>query len=135
MNSQHSSGKDLYYTKDHEWIDFRGTIAYTGVCSFKLIGFKAIQQVSFNEPLGFKKRGDLIATIKYNDYTIEAHMPVDGKVLETNTGLIDNGDNPLLKHAESAWIAKIAPSLPHERKDLLLPQQYRANSKSKYAKL
>ena len=134
MNTQESSSKDLYYTNDHEWVDFQGTIAYTGVCSFKLIGFKAIQQVLFNEPMGFKKRGDLIATIKYNDYIIEAHMPVDGKVLEMNTHLINADDNVLLKYAESAWIAKIAPSLPHERKDLLLPKQYQMNGKSKYAK-
>lgn len=134
MNTQESSSKDLYYTNDHEWVDFQGTIAYTGVCSFKLIGFKAIQQVLFNEPMGFKKRGDLIATIKYNDYIIEAHMPVDGKVLEMNTHLINGDDNVLLKYAESAWIAKIAPSLPHERKDLLLPKQYQMNGKSKYAK-
>jgi glycine cleavage system H protein len=134
MNTQPSSKKDLYYTKDHEWIDFQGSVAYTGVCSFKLIGFRAIEQVIFNEPLGLKKRGDLIATIKYNDYIIEAHMPVDGKVLEMNTNLIYGDNNLLLKYAESVWIAKIAPSLPHERKDLLPPKQYQMNGKSKYAK-
>lgn len=134
MNTQLSSKKDLYYTKDHEWVDFQGTVAYTGICSFKLIGFKEIQQVIYNEPLGYKKRGELIATIKYNDYIIEAHMPVDGKVLEMNTNLIYGDDNLLLKYAESAWIAKIAPSSPYERKDLLLPKQYQMNGKSKYAK-
>ena len=134
MNTQQSSKKDLYYTKDHEWIDFQGTVAYTGVCSFKLIGFKAIEQVIFNEPLGFKKRGDLIATIKYNDYIIEAHMPVDGKALEIYTNLIYVNKNLLLKYAESAWIAKIAPSLAHERKDLMIPKQYQMNGKSKYVK-
>ncbi len=134
MNTQQSAKKDLYYTNDHEWVDFQGTVAYTGVCSFKLIGFKAIQQVLFNKSLGFKKRGDLIATIKYNDYIVEAHMPVDGKVLEMNTNLIYSDDNLLLKYAESVWIAKIAPSLPHERSGLLLPKQYQMNGKSKYAK-
>jgi glycine cleavage system H protein len=134
MNTQSSGTKDMYYTKDHEWIDFKGTVAYTGICSFKLIGFKEIQQVIYKEPLGFKKRGDSIATIKYNDYIIEAHMPVDGKVLEMNTSLMYGDDNRLLKFAEDTWIAKIAPSLPHERNDLLLPKQYQMNGKSKYAK-
>jgi glycine cleavage system H protein len=134
MNTQSSGKNDLYYTKDHEWIDFKGTVAYTGICSFKLIGFKEIQQVIFKEPLGFKKRGDLIATIKYNDYIIKAHMPVDGKVLEMNTNLIYGDDTCLLKFAEDTWIAKIAPSLPHERNDLLLPKHYQMNGKSKYAK-
>ena len=134
MDTRSLTKKDLYYTKDHEWVEFQGPIAFTGVCSFKLIGFKAIQQVIYNEPFGFKKRGDLIATLKYNDYTIEAHMPIDGKLLKMNADLIYGDDDLLLKDAESVWIAKIAPSLPQERNDLLLPKQYQVNSGSNYAK-
>lgn len=135
MNLEKSTKKDLYYTQDHDWIDFRATVAYVGVSSFKLIGFKEIHQVIFNEPSGLKKKGDLIATIKYNDYLIQAHMPVDGKVLELNTNLIYGEDNLLLKHAESlGWIALIVPLQPDERKELLLPKQYLMSSKSKYAR-
>jgi len=135
MNKQLSTRKDQYYTKDHEWIDFQGTVAYTGICKFKLTGLKQIQEISFNEPAGFKKQGEVIATVKYNDYLIEAHMPVDGKVLQVNEKLVSGNPNILLDCSESsAWIALIVPSLPHERKDLLLPKQYQMNGKSKYAK-
>lgn len=135
MNTQQSSKKDQYYTKDHEWIDFQGTVAYIGICKFKLTGFKQIQEIRFNEPSGFKKQGEVIASVKYNDYLIEAHMPVDGKVMQVNEKLITGNPNILLDCAESsAWIALIVPSLPHERKDLLLPKQYQMNGKSKYAK-
>jgi glycine cleavage system H protein len=135
MNKQLPTRKDQYYTKDHEWIEFQGTVAYTGICKFKLTGFKQIQEINFNEPVGFKKQGDVIATVKYNDYLIEAHMPVDGKVLQLNEKLISGNLNILLDCAESSgWIALIVPSLPHERKDLLLPKQYQLNGKSKYAK-
>jgi len=135
MKTEQSANKDLYYTKDHEWIDFQGSVAYVGICSFKLLGFKAIQQITFNEPSGFKKRGDVIAMVKYNDYQIEAHMPVDGKVVQVNEALLSGDQNVLLQHPEnSGWIAMIIPSQPYERKDLLLPKQYRMNGKSKYAK-
>jgi glycine cleavage system H protein len=130
-----STSKDLYYTNDHEWVGFQGTVAFTGVCKFKLTGFKQIQEISFKEKTGFKKQGEVIAVIKYNDYEITAHMPVDGKLLEVNEKLVSGNPNMLLDCSESsAWIALIAPSLPHERKDLLLPKQYRMNGKSKYAK-
>ena len=130
-----TTNKDLYYTNDHEWIDFKGTVAYTGICSFKLTGFKEIQQVSFGETGGFKKQGDVIATIKYNDYQIDAHMPVDGKVVQMNELLVSGNPNILLQSAEtSGWIALIIPSQPYERKKLLLPGQYQMNGKSKYAK-
>ena len=130
-----STDKDLYYTYDHEWIDFQGSVAYIGVCSFKLSGFKEIHQINFKEPSGFKKKGDVIATIIYNDYQIDAHMPVDGKVVQVNEILVSGDQSTLLLHPEkSGWIALIGPTQPYERKDLLLPKQYQMNGKSKYAK-
>jgi len=135
MSREKSANKDQYYTKDHEWIDFQGSLAYIGVCSFKLLGFKEIQQITFNEPSGFKKQGDVIATVEYNDYKIEAHMPVDGKLVQVNDLLLSGDQNILRQDPENiGWIALIAPSQPYERKDLLPPVQYRMNSKSKYAK-
>jgi glycine cleavage system H protein len=135
MNKQQSTKKEKYYTTDHEWIDFQGTVAYIGICKFKLIGFKQIQEIKFTEPSGFKKKGEVIASVKYNDYLIEVHMPVDGKVLQANEKLVTENPNILLDCAESsAWIALITPSQPHERKELLSPKQYQMNGKSKYAK-
>ncbi len=135
MNAQQSTGRDLYYTKDHEWVDFKGTIAYTGVCSFKLLGFKEIQKITFTKSFGFKKQGEVIATIQYKDYQVEAHMPVDGKLQQLNETLMAGNKNMLLEFAESSgWIALIIPSQPYERKELLLPRQYRMNGNGKYAK-
>ena len=52
MNMEKRLEKDRYFTNDHEWIDFQGNVAYTGICGFKLIGIKEIHQIVFNEPLG-----------------------------------------------------------------------------------
>ena len=135
MNMEKSTYKDMYYTKDHEWIEYQGSVAYVGICSFKLIGFREVQQIVFNSRSGFKKRGEVIAIIKYKDYQIEAHMPVDGKIVQSNDILLSANPNTLLQHAEnSGWIVLIIPSQPYERKDLLLPKQYQMNSKGKYAK-
>jgi len=135
MHTQQPATKDLYFTNDHEWVDFKGPVAYTGICSFKLTGFREIQQISFNEPLGYKKKGEIIATVSYLDYVIEAHMPVDGKVVRVNNELVTGDKNVLLNHAETiGWIAMIAPSQPYERSALLLPVTYRMNNKSRYAK-
>ena len=126
---------DIYYTADHEWIDFQGSVAYIGVCSFKLTGFREVQQIHLKEFDGFRKKSDVIATIRYNDYLIELHMPVDGKIVEVNESLVSGNPNLLLQYPEGAgWIAKIVPAQPYERKELLLPTQYQMNGKSKYAK-
>jgi len=135
MKSSQSTRKDLYYTKDDEWIDFHGSVAYAGICSLKLAGFKQIQKITFSKSSLFRKKGDVIATIKYKDFKISAHMPVDGKVLEVNEKLVSGNPNILIDCAESSgWIILIAPLMPHERTDLLLPKQYQMNGKGKYAK-
>ncbi|MFL9484856.1 hypothetical protein ACI6Q2_18875 [Chitinophagaceae bacterium LWZ2-11] len=124
--------KDRYFTKDHEWIDFQGSVAYVGIGNFKLTGFKQIQQINFNDPFGFKSRGEIIATVKYNDYLIEVQMPVNGKIVELNKDLLSDNLNVLLQHAEdNCWIARIIPSEPYERKGLIPPKDYRMNRKSK----
>lgn len=135
MKTRKLTNKDLYYTLDHEWIDFQGSVAYVGVCQFKLLGFKEVHQITFSEDSGFKKRSDVIATIKYNDYQIEVHMPVEGKIVQFNENLLSGDQNILLLQPESTgWVAKVIPAQPYERKALLLPQQYQMNGKSKYAK-
>jgi glycine cleavage system H lipoate-binding protein len=126
---------DIYYTTDHEWIDFRGAVACTGICAFKLAGFKEIHEITFHEPSGFLKKGEVIARVRYNDYEVEAHMPVDGKLMEVNAELRSGKQDLLIQHPEGAgWIAMIAPAQPYERKELLLPAQYQMNGKDKYAK-
>ncbi|MEJ0103706.1 MAG: hypothetical protein WDO19_14635 [Bacteroidota bacterium] len=135
MKNEKAARKDIYYTNDHEWIDFRGAVAYVGICLFKLTGFKEIDEIRFSEPSGFKRKGELIATIHYREYQVEACMPVDGKILELNERLLTGDPGILLQQPESnGWIALINPAVPYERKELLLPKQYQMNGKSKYAK-
>jgi glycine cleavage system H protein len=130
MKVERTKKKDLYFTDDHEWIDFQGSVAYIGISLFKLVGFKQIQELSFTEAAGFKKKGEQIATLKYNDYCISVHMPVDGKILQVNDKLVGGTPNFLLDGGESSgWIALIAPTLPHERHDLIHPKKYRFKQK------
>ena len=125
MSRENSTKKDLYFTSDHEWIDFQGSVAYVGVCHFKLIGFREVQQLIFNEPSNLSKKGDVIASVRYNDYRVDIHMPVDGKIVQVNKSLIAGNLNILLQHPQTnGWVAMISPSQPYERKDLLLPKHY-----------
>lgn len=135
MKQEGSSKKDLYYTNDHEWIDFQGAVAYTGVCIFKLTGFKEITNIIFNVSSGFLKQGEIIAVIQSKDYTVEAHMPVNGKVLQLNEALVNGEKNLLVQDPENeGWIALVVPALPYDRTGLLISKHYQRNDKDKYAK-
>lgn len=127
--------KNLYFTHDHEWIDFQGSVAYTGICRFKLTGFRNVQQMKFDEAPGVKKKGEVIASIHYNDYKIEAHMPVDGKIIQINDHFLEGNYELLLHNPENlGWVALIIPFQPDERNGLLLPKEYSMHTKNKYAK-
>lgn len=125
--------RDLYYTDDHEWIDYQGSVAYVGICEFKLKGIKQVHQMLFPEMQGVMKKGEVIATIHYEDYKISIHMPVDGKIVSINEALLPEGNNLLLTQPENnGWVALIVPSQPYERKGLLQPEQYRILTKRKF---
>jgi glycine cleavage system H protein len=134
MSSNKQSTKDIYYTGDHEWIDFQGTVAFVGVCHFKLTGFREIDSLKINEAGGFRKKGEPIATICYREYRIDVNMPVDGKIIAINESLLQ-GPQHLLQTAEtSGWLAKIIPREPYERRELMMPDRYRMNNKSMHVK-
>jgi glycine cleavage system H protein len=117
--------KDLYYTRDHEWINFQGSIAYIGVCNFKLKGIKQVEKIVFADDMGFKKQGEPIAVIHHDDYRIQVAMPVDGRIINLNQELINGQQHSLPEDAEgSGWLAMIAPSQPYERRNLLQHVQY-----------
>jgi glycine cleavage system H protein len=126
MKTLQATRADLYYTSDHEWISFQGSVAYAGVCPFKLKGIMKIDRLTFEGDAGMKKKGEVIATIYYDDYTIKVCMPVDGKVINLNDKLLSGEHSLLLQSPDQlGWIARISPAQPYERKGLLHSEQYK----------
>jgi len=120
----------LYYTNDHEWINFQGPVAYVGVCAFKLTGIRRIRQVEFEQGSGQKKAGEILVIIHSEEYKIPIHMPVDGEILSYNERLSDDSQNMLLEQPEKdRWVAFIVPSTFHGREGLLSPERYQAINK------
>jgi glycine cleavage system H protein len=126
MKTLEATRKDLYYTKDHEWINFQGSVAYVGVCPFKLKGIEKIERLEFEEADWLKKKGEVIATLYYDDYAIPVCMPVDGRIINLNDKLIIGDHDVLLQSPDNTgWIALIAPARPYEREGLLQSEQYK----------
>ena len=125
--------RNLYYTRDHEWIDFQGSVAYIGVCAFKLKGIRHIQKLQLTKSHGMITSGQLVATIFYDDYNIPVHMPVDGELLGFNEALSPESWHFLLDEPETrGWIALIVPSNLHERKELIHTEHYELLKQGKF---
>lgn len=111
--------RDLYYTNDHEWIDFQGSVAYVGVCKFKLSGFKEIHKIEFNKFSDLIKPGEVICSIHFDDYQILVHMPVEGKLISINDLLLTEEKDVLLQQPENnGWIALVVPICLHDKTGL-----------------
>ncbi len=120
----------LYYTKDHEWIQFQLTVACAGICAVKLAGFSEVHEIIFHELAGDKKKGDTIAIIRYNNDEAYMHMPVDGKILQINDALVSGDIQLLLKAPETkGWIAEIIPSITAQKNELLTSFEYQFTRK------
>jgi glycine cleavage system H protein len=118
--------RNLYYTNDHEWIDFQGSVAYVGVCRFKLSGFKEIHKIEFNELSDLVKPGVVISSIQFDDYQIQVHMPVEGKIISINDLLLTEERDVLLQQPENnGWVALVVPSCLNEKTGLLSSEEYK----------
>jgi glycine cleavage system H protein len=123
--------KDIYYTTDHEWIDFQGSVAYTGFCSFKRKGMKAIEKIEFAEAGSLFKANDIIGSVYYGEYKIDIHFAVSGRILSFNEALTKGKGDLLITQPENAgWFALIAPASPYEREWLMMSGQYRMKTRS-----
>jgi|GEM_PF-311678 len=120
-----SQKRDLYFTNDYEWIDFQGSVAYIGVCLFKLTGIRKINKVVLPRVGEFFNADQIIASICNSEYKIDIHMPVTGRLLSCNEELTKGNFSVLLEEPETkSWIALIGPSLPYDRKGLLISPKY-----------
>jgi glycine cleavage system H protein len=125
----------MYYTQDHEWIEFRGTCAYVGVSNFKLLGFKEIHEVIFNDPINFKKAGEVIAWLVYKDYKIEILMPVNGSILQINKIFLAKDLKSIKRHLDhTGWIFTLIPSNRYDREHLIPIIDYLSMIRSQYPK-
>ena len=131
MEGQHSFKhqkvitRNLYFTEDHEWIDFQGSVAYVGVCKFKLAGVKGIQNMDFVRTSEIYQAGDIIGSINYEMFKINIRMPVAGKLLNYNVELLSRRSNLLIDELRNnAWFASIIPTKPYDRLGLIFSSQY-----------
>jgi glycine cleavage system H protein len=118
--------KDMYFTTDHEWIWFEGSLATIGLASFKLTGYKKIAAYFLVDPEGPIKAGTTVASFEYGDYVVDLQMPVTGRILEWNKSLFGESPVHMLESINQfTWIARILPASPSDKAGLLQATQYK----------
>ena len=98
---------DLKYTKDHEWIKIDGDIAIVGITDFAQRELGDIVYVELETEGESLSEGDVFGTVEAVKTVSDLFMPVDGEVIEVNSGLADNPEVVNSDAYGEGWMIKI----------------------------
>lgn len=82
--------KNLFYTKEHEWVKVEGEKAYIGITDFAQHALGSIVYVELPEVDSEFSEGDTFGTIESVKAASDVFIPIDGKVIEINDSIVDN---------------------------------------------
>jgi len=117
--------ENLYYTKDHEWIQVNGNEGVVGVTDFAQHQLGDIVFIEVNTVGEILLAGDAFGTIEAVKTVSDVFMPVGGEVLEFNDNL---SSKPELVNSDpytEGWIAKIHILNIDQLASLLTTSQYK----------
>jgi glycine cleavage system H protein len=118
-----SNPENLKYTKEHEWVLLEGDIATVGITRYAADALGEIVYVDLPKVGSNTSYMKICGEIESTKSVGELYAPMDGEVVESNTGLSNSpetiNDDPFGK----GWLVKIRySSLP----ELLSAAEYNA---------
>ena len=82
--------KNLFYTKDHEWVRMEGKIAYVGITDYAAHALGDITFVELPKINEVLKQANHCATVESVKAASDVYAPLSGKVLTLNSLLATN---------------------------------------------
>ena len=115
---------DLFYTKDHEWIQIVGDVATLGVTDYAQGELGDIIFIEFPEKGVKYQSGDPVGTIEAVKTVADIYTPMDGEILDVNTELEDKPESINIDPYEKGWIIKLC-KIPNDVSHLLTASDYK----------
>lgn len=98
---------DLFYTKDHEWVEFKGDVATIGISSHAQEQLGDIVFVELPEVGASVKVGDTLGVVESTKAVSDFYSSVDGEVLEVNEAVVDSPEKINSDSYGDGWLVKI----------------------------
>ena len=116
--------KELFYSRDHEWVMIQGSKAYVGISDFAQHALGDILFVDLPEVDEEYKRGEVFGIIESVKAASNIKIPIGGKILENNQVIVDN---PALVNEEcyESWMILMTITNKEELKKLMNEEQYK----------
>jgi glycine cleavage system H protein len=116
--------EDLFYTKDHEWIQFENDTALIGITDFAQ---KELGDIVFVDVPSITKtvnKEEVFGTVEAVKTVSDLFMPVSGTIIAFNTS-IEKSPELINQAPYESWIIKIKLNDLTEKDHLLTAEQYK----------
>lgn len=117
--------ENLKYTKDHEWVRVEGDVAYIGITDFAQSELGDIVYVEIETVSEDLAHEEIFGTVEAVKTVSDLFMPVSGKVLEVNPGLISKPEAVNKDPYGQGWMIKVALKDSSELATLLTADDYK----------
>jgi glycine cleavage system H protein len=115
----------LKYTKTHEWVRMRDSIAVVGITDYAQQELTDVVYVELPEVGRQVKAEGECATVESVKAAVDIYSPLSGMVVKVNEKL---GDKPQLLNSDpygEGWVFELEPSDPSELDRLMDAEAYR----------
>lgn len=115
--------KNLFYSKDHEWVKVSGDKAYIGISDFAQHSLGDIVFIELPEVDAEVSAEETFGVVESVKAASDMYMPVDGKVLEVNEAVVDD---PALVNEDAFenWMILVELSDKSQLDELMTAEEY-----------
>mgnify|MGYP001394227869 CR=1 FL=1 len=109
----------LFYTKEHEWANFKEEIVIIGITDYAQSQLGDVIFIDIPEIENSLKLGDTFGEIEAVKTVSDLYMPISGIITEVNNKLENNPDLINNDPYDSGWIIKVKPTKIEEKDSLM----------------
>ncbi len=117
--------QDLKYTKTHEWVKVEGNKAKVGITDFAQHEITDIVHIELPDNGKEVKKAQPAAVIESVKSAFDIYSPVTGKIVETNTGVLDSPEIVNQDPYNKGFLFTVEFSDNSELDDLLSAEEYK----------
>lgn len=116
--------ENLYYSKDHEWVEVNDGVATIGITDYAQHALGDVVYVELPKEGDTFDAHDVIGSVESVKAVSEIFTPVSGEVIEVNEDLNDTPESVNDDPYGNAWLIKVKMSNAGEADGMLSPEEY-----------
>ena len=125
--SEYKIPKNLYYTKEHEWVSLSNDTATVGITDYAQKSLHEIVYVELPEIGKVVRQMDVLGSVESIKAVSDIYAPISGEVIEVNEKLNESPELLNTNPYGEGWVAKLKPTnLEEDLKNLMNSEQYEA---------